>query len=155
MEEKVETKEVTRVETVAPEQVVKTTTSVVPPQVRTEHPQQIFEKKRAIFRMNQIIWYLLAVIEVLLAFRVSLKAIGANPQSFFVSFIYSVSDLFALPFRGIIPTASSGASVFEWSTIIAAIVYALIAYGIIHLIHLIKPVSPHEVSEGVDDHSHV
>lgn len=101
--------------------------------------------------MYQIIWYILAVIEVLLGFRVALKALGANPLSPFVSMIYAISDIFAYPFLGILKTTVVDNSVFEWSTIIAAIVYALIAYGLVHLFQLVKPVSPREVSEAVDD----
>lgn len=151
MDETVEKTEVTTIKESAPEQVVKTTTQVTPP-VRTEHPQRVFEKKKVIFRMYQIVWYVLAVIEILLAFRVALKALGANPFSGFVSFIYGVTDPLALPFAGILRTGvSTTGSVFEWSTIIAAIVYALIAYGIVHLIRIIKPVTPREVSEAVDE----
>jgi hypothetical protein len=150
MDEKIETKEVTHIETSTPESVVKTTTKVTPP-IRMEHPQRVYDKKKTIFRMYQIIWYILAVIEVLLAFRVALKALGANPLSTFVNLIYTLSNPFALPFSGILGTNVSGGSVFEWSTIIAAIVYLLIAYGLVHLLQLVKPVTPREVSEAVDD----
>lgn len=150
MDEKIQKQEVTTVSTNAPEQVVTKTTTVVPPPVRTEHPQKVFEKKRAIFRMHQIIWYILTVIEVLLGFRMALMALGANPSSGFASLIYALSSPLALPFRGILPMDSSGISRFEWSTIIAAIVYAVIAYGIVHLIQILKPVTPHEVEQTVD-----
>ena len=147
-----ETKEVTTVSKETPEQVVKTTTKVVPPPVKTEHPQRVFEKKKAIFRTYQIVWYILGVIEVLLGFRMALKALGANPLSGFVNLIYTLSDPLALPFSGILPTTISGATVFEWSTIVAAIVYALVAYGLVHLLQMVKPVTLHEVSEAVDEH---
>lgn len=147
--EEVEKQEVTTIETASPAQVVKTTTTV-PPVIKTEHPQQVFQKKKAIFRTHQIIWYLLAVIEVLLGFRMSLKALGADPTSGFTNAVYAFSNLFALPFRNILPASVSGNSVIEWSTIIAGIVYLVIAYGIIHLILMLKPVTPQEVSQNVD-----
>lgn len=151
MDQKQETTEtVTRKETV-PEEIVKTTTQVTPT-VKTEHPQRVYEKKKAIFRLYQVVWYILAVIEILLGFRVALKALGANPMSGFVSFIYSLSEPLARPFAGILSTgATTGGSVFEWSTIIAALVYAILAYGVVHLLQIIKPVSPHEVSDAVDE----
>lgn len=148
MEEKIQTEEIVHT-TVAPEKVIRTTK--VTPGVVTEHPQRVFEKKKTIFRLYQVIWYILAVIEVLLAFRVALKALGANSISMFVSLIYALSAPFAIPFLGIFPTSASGSMVFEWSTIIAAIVYALIAYGLVHLLQLVKPVTPREVSEVVDE----
>jgi hypothetical protein len=146
-----EIEEVTTVSTAQPEQVVKKTTVVSPSPVRTEHPQKVFEKKKVIFRTYQVIWYILAIIEILLAFRVAFRAIGANPYSGFANLIYALSDPLALPFSGILATPVSGSSVFEWSTIIAAIVYALIAYGLVYLLQIVKPVTPHEVEESVDN----
>jgi hypothetical protein len=119
-------------------------------EVVTEHPQQVYEKKKVIFRTYQIIWYILAVVEVILGFRVALKALGANPLSGFTSLIYTLSDPLALPFRGILKVTLAGNAILEWSTLIAALVYALIAYGIVYLMQLIKPVTPHEVEQKVD-----
>lgn len=151
MDEEKQVEEVTTVSEAAPQQVVKTTTKVTPPPVKTEPPQQVFEKKKTIFRTYQIIWYILAVIELLLGFRMVLKALGANPESGFTTLVYALSNPIALPFRGILPFAVSGNSVFEWSTIIAAIVYLLIAYGLVHLMQMIKPVTSHEVEQKVDN----
>lgn len=143
-------KEVTTVEAPA-QQVVKKTTVVSPPPVQTEHPQRVFEKKKTIFRTYQIIWYILAVVEILLGFRVALMAMGANPTSGFVNLVYAISNPLALPFRGILGTGVQGASVFEWSTIVAAIVYAIIAYGLVYLMQMMKPVTPKEVDMKVDN----
>jgi uncharacterized protein YggT (Ycf19 family) len=132
-------------------QVVETTTMTASPAVNTEHPQKTFVKKKAIFRAYQIIWYILGFIEIMLGFRIALMALGANPTSEFASFIYSLTNPLALPFNNIFRTTVSGASVFEWSTILAALVYALIAYGLVYLIKLIKPVTPTEVSQTVDN----
>lgn len=133
-----------------PEEIVKTTTTA-PPAVDTGRPQQVFNKKKTIFRAYQIIWYILALVEILLGFRVALKALGANSLSGFTSLVYNLSDPLTLPFRGILANTVSGASLFEWSTLIAVIVYALIAYGLIYIFQLVKPVSKEEVEQKVDD----
>lgn len=151
MDEEKQTEEVTTVSTAAPQQVVKTTTKVTPPPVKTEPAQQVYEKKKTIFRTYQIIWYIVAVIEILLGFRMVLKALGANQDSGFTTLVYALSNPLALPFSGILPIPVSGSSVFEWSTIIAALVYLLIAYGLVHLMQMIKPVTPHEVEQKVDN----
>jgi len=130
-----------------------TTVSNTSPPVKQEHPQQVFNKKKTIFRAYQIIWYILALVEILIGFRVALKALGANPLSGFTSLVYSLSDPLTLPFRSIFPNTVSGASLFEWSTVIAAIVYALVAYGLIYIMQLIKPVTQREVEQKVDDPS--
>ncbi len=129
----------------------KTTVSRPTQEVKTEPPQQVYKKKKAIFRSYQIVWYILAVIEILLGFRFVLKAVGANSFSGFTNFVYTISNPLATPFSDILATTVYGNSVFEWSTLIAAAVYALIAYGIVYLLQLIKPVTPREVSEEVDN----
>ena len=144
-----DTQEVTTVSTETPQQVVKTTTKVVPPPVMTDHPQKVFEKKKTIFRTHQIIWYIVGVIEVVLGFRMALKALGADPASFFTSLIYTLSDPLVIPFSGILPPAGTVRATFEWSTIIAAMVYLILSFGIIELIRLLKPVTPDEVNQTV------
>lgn len=146
-----EREEVTTVATSTPEKVIKTKTKLINPPVQIGHPQKVFEKKKTIFRTYQIIWLVLAIIEVLLGFRMTLKALGANPLSGFTNLIYTLSDPLALPFSGILNVTISGSTVYEWSTLIAAAVYAIIAYGIIHLLQLMKPVTPSEVEETVDN----
>ncbi|HSW47994.1 MAG TPA: hypothetical protein VLG67_02835 [Candidatus Saccharimonadales bacterium] len=142
---------VTTSETIAPQEVVTTTKSVVPPVGATEPPHKVFQKKKTIFRAYQVIWYILAVIEILLAFRMVLKAMGANPFSGFATLIYALSGPFAGPFNGLFNVSVTGqGSVFEWSTIIAAAVYALVAFGIVQLIQMVKPVTKTEVEQKVD-----
>lgn len=133
--------------------VVRTVKKVVTPApaVQTEHPQKAFEQKKAIFRSYQIIWYILAFVEILLAFRIVLKALGANPFSGFVSMIYAISTPLAMPFSGILRPSVSGNSVVEWSTIFAGVVYLIIAWGLVNLFQFIKPVTPQEVEQTVDN----
>jgi len=128
-----------------------TTTRTEAVAVNTEHPQKSFEKKKVIFKAYQIIWYILGFVEIMLGFRITLKALGANPESGFTSFIYGLTNPLALPFQGIFRTSFSNGSVFEWSTLVAALVYALVAYGIVYFIQLMKPVSPKEVNQTVDN----
>ncbi|MDP2692843.1 MAG: YggT family protein [bacterium] len=145
MNESDTTQEVTTIENQTPAQVVKKTTRQVEPQARGEAPQKVYDKKKTILRFNQIIWYILCLIEVLLVFRIALKALGANSFSGFTSLIYAISDPLALPFRGILTTNVTAGSVFEWSTIIAGIVYLCIAWGLVYLLDLIYPITPKDV----------
>jgi hypothetical protein len=94
-------------------------------------------------RSHNVIMYVLGVIEVLLGLRLLFKLLGANPANGFVSFLYSLTSVFIIPFRGIFRTvASSGAAakfVFEPATVIAMIIYAIAAYGLVKLIRLRLP----------------
>jgi YggT family protein len=151
-ENQTQTEQTVTTSTTLPQQeVVETTKTVVPPAGATEPPHKVFQKKKTIFRAYQVIWYILAVVETLLAFRMVLKALGANPDSGFATLIYALSGPFAAPFNGMfnVSVTQQGA-IFEWSTIIAAAVYALVAFAIVQLIHMVKPVSKQEVEETVD-----
>src|SRR4030042_3606255 len=137
--------EVTTLENTLPSQVVRKTTTQVAPDIKEEAPQKVYDKKKRIFRLNQYIWYILGMIEILLAFRIVLKAVGANQGSGFTSFIYSVTGPLALPFRGILGESIDGSSLIEWSSVFAAVVYLVIAGGLVYLLDLINPVSQEDV----------
>lgn len=88
------------------------------------------------------IYFVFGVLEILLAFRFVLKLFGANPSSGFVDFIYNLSAIFVAPFAGIFNTSLANGdvvtSVFEPATIVALIVYMLLAWGIVALINVIS-----------------
>lgn len=114
-------------------------------------PSGAYKQKKVIFRAYQIIWYILGIIEVLLVFRFILKMFAANPASGFANLIYTLSQPFVAPFNGLFNIAVVQGSVFEWTTIVAGVVYAIIAYGLVKLFQLIKPTNPREVSQKVDE----
>lgn len=88
--------------------------------------------------ISNLIWYLDGLITIMLALRFVLKLMGANSGNAFVSFIYSISGIFSMPFDSIfgVTKASSGnvSSVFEPSILVAMAVYALIAWGATRLL---------------------
>lgn len=80
---------------------------------------------------KRIVYYIGGAIIVLLAVRLLLLLLAANQGNGFVDFVYQLSGFFASPFYGIFnyqPTY--GQSVFEVSTIVAIIVYAVVTVGI-------------------------
>ncbi len=91
-------------------------------------------------KLRKIVSYILGVLEVLFAFRLVFKLLGANPESIFVSMIYTVSGALLTPFTGIFRSAVNEGietqSVLEPTTIIAMFVYALVAYGIVRIIEI-------------------
>jgi len=137
--------EVTTTQVQSPEQIVQKTTRLVEPQAKGDAPQKIYEKKKSILRASQVIWYILGFIEVLLIFRFVLKVLGANPLVGFTNLIYTITTPLAGPFTGILGTSITGSSMFEWSTIVAAIVYLCVAWGLVYLMDLIYPITPSDV----------
>jgi hypothetical protein len=86
---------------------------------------------------GNVVYYVLGVIEVFLGLRFILKLLGANPGSGFVDFVYAISGVFAAPFENIFSSATAEGvettSVFEPAILVAALVYWLLAWGIVKL----------------------
>ncbi len=101
---------------------------------------------KPLYRGTQIVWYVLGLIEILLAFRFVLKLLGANPDAGFSSFIYGVTHIFAAPFLNVFRMTYVEGSIFEWTTLLAAIVYWVLAYGVIKLFLMGKTVSTPEAA---------
>jgi uncharacterized membrane protein YuzA (DUF378 family) len=88
--------------------------------------------------VSRFVYWIVGILEALLAFRLVFKLLGANAGSSFVSTIYNISAPFVAPFSGIFRTAVNTGietkSVLEPATIIAMLVYGLIGYGIVRFI---------------------
>lgn len=106
---------------------------------------------KPLYRGTQIVWYLLGILEVLLAFRFVLKLMGANPEAGFTSFIYGVTYIFTAPFLSVFRMTKVAGSIFEWTTILAMLVYWLIAFGIIKLFLMGKTVSTPEAATKLNE----
>ena len=102
-----------------------TTTSVTATSVRTGRTAE------------RIIYFVTGVLLVLLAFRFFLSLLGANTSNGFANFVYSLSYPFVAPFFGLFGyTMQYGQSRFEIETLVAAIVYGLVGYGIAKLVRI-------------------
>lgn len=99
------------------------------------------DRQASLLRFYQIMWFVFGTIETVLLFRFAFKMIGANTLSGFTDLIYMVSAPFVAPFVEIVPSAISGASVIEWSTLIAMAVFLVLAYGVFELIHVLYPLT--------------
>ena len=114
-----------------------TTQNEGPKAAVTTETKQVASSSQTI---EYLIYFFFGVLEILLAFRLVLKLLGASMASAFVSFIYGLSGLFVLPFEGIFRKAVTQgietASILEPSTIVAIIVYAVLAWGIVKLIRI-------------------
>ena len=106
---------------------------------------------KPLFRGTQVVWYLCALLEIILAFRFFLRLAGANPGAGFSQFVYAISWPFAQPFITVFnPTVGEG-KVFEWTTILAMFVYLLIAWGIAALLSMSRTVSTPEAARKLDE----
>lgn len=105
----------------------------------------------------RVVYWVFGVIEAIIAARFVLRLLGANPAARFTAFVYRLSSALIAPFLAVFPTPHVQGAVFDWSALLAIVVYALVAWGIVALIYAARPrkdVSTVEESEHVDD-SHV
>jgi hypothetical protein len=105
---------------------------------------------RPLYRGTQVVWYILGVIEILLAFRFVLKLLGANAAAGFTDFIYSVTYVFAAPFLNVFNITRVAGATVEWTTILAMFVYWVLAMGIIKMFLMGKTVSTPEAAAKLD-----
>lgn len=105
---------------------------------------------KSLFKGTQIVWYVLSLLEVLLAFRVVLKLTGANAEAGFTSFIYGLTWPFIAPFLAVFPKTTVQGSIFEWTTLLAMLVYWMVALAIVHLFLMSKTVSTPEAAAKLE-----
>ena len=90
--------------------------------------------------VEYLIYFIFGALEVLLAFRLVLKLMGASLASGFVGLIYGLTGILILPFEGIFKRGFTQGlettSVLEPSTLVAIIVYAVLVWGIVKLVRI-------------------
>jgi len=92
--------------------------------------------------VEYLIYFFFGALEILLVFRLILKLTGASLSSAFVGLIYGLTGIFILPFEGIFRRGFTQGiettSVLEPSTLVAIIVYAVLAWGIVKLLRILS-----------------
>ena len=105
--------------------------------VRTTQNEPEREQRILTFKATQLIWLLFGILEALIALRIGLKLIGANPESPIVALIYGFTNLFLFPFEGMIASPTYGNMVLELSSMFAMLIYGLIAWAVERTVWLI------------------
>ena len=122
-------------------------------QTEPEREQRIFT-----FKATQLIWLLFGILEALIALRIGLMLIGANPGSPIVALIYGFTNLFLFPFTGLIASPTAGNMVLELSSLFAMLIYGLIAWVVERTVWLIfyRPRGPvvNITETTTDEHHH-
>lgn len=92
--------------------------------------------------LEYLIYFFFGLLSVLLIFRLVLKLMGASSASAFVGLIYGITGIFIMPFEGIFRRGYTQGvettSVLEPATIVAIVVYAVLAFGIVKLIRILS-----------------
>jgi len=105
-----------------------------------EHREELIhnraaERQMRLYRYEHLIRFIFGFIEVLIGVRVVLHLLGANIANPFAHLVYILSNIFLFPFFGLIGSPAAGNHVLEIPSLIAIAVYALIAWGLVNLVH--------------------
>jgi uncharacterized protein YggT (Ycf19 family) len=106
-------------------------------EVRTTQHESGQEQRVATFKATQIIWLLFGLILGLIGLRIVFKLIAVNPDNPFAAFLYNVSGIFVAPFESLLGAPTAGGMVLEISSIIAMIVYLLIAWALVRVVDVL------------------
>lgn len=86
------------------------------------------ERGRTLARVSQVVDYIFYVVYGLLTIRLLLALFAARSSAGFVQFIYSITDPFYAPFRGIVASPRTA----EGFTLALPIIVALVVYMLLH-----------------------
>lgn len=137
------------------QEVVTTTTTEPTPGVRlppitvnspwqgeTERVQQVTvdpytARRLGLYRMQQGIWTVFALVEGLIGIRFILRLLGANPDAGFAQVIYGITAPLVAPFVGLFGTPRFEGSAFEFTSLVAIVVYALLGWVIVRIVLMV------------------
>lgn len=90
---------------------------------------------------TRIVWFIAGILLALLALRFLFALLGANPNNGLASFVYSVTYPFVAPFFNLFSydVVTAAASRLEIFTLVAMLIYALIAWGIAKALNIRRP----------------
>ena len=106
-------------------------------EVRTTQQESGQEQRFATFKATQLIWLLLGFLETMLALRVMFKLIAVNAANPFAALLYKVTDFFVTPFASLTGAPAFDGMVLEISSILAMIVYFLIAWALERIVYVL------------------
>ncbi len=84
-------------------------------------------------RANAYIWYVVGVLNVLVAMRFIFLLLGAKNTGF-VSYLYQVTSPLISMFKGIFASPGSDTGYFDSASLLAIAFYSLVGWGIVSLI---------------------
>lgn len=114
-----------------------------PTETHTPEPRGSYKPKKPVVKTNRVIitraiWYIMGVISAILALRIVLLMLSANPETPFVEFVYGLSWYFVVPFYGIFDQPDYTRFYVDTSSIVAIIVYWLLAVGLAKLVNITR-----------------
>jgi hypothetical protein len=105
--------------------------------VRTTQSEEGRGQRYATFKATQLIWLMLSLLEAVLAMRFVFKLIGVNSANLFATLLYGFTHFFVAPFASLTGAPSAEGMVLEISTLIAMVVYLLMAWALERIVYVL------------------
>lgn len=122
-------------ETVTREPVTPVRERVV--ETHTVRKPELSDRQIILRKTTRFIWWATGIVEGLIGLRILLRMMAANPGNPFADFVYAITNLFLWPFQTLVANPSSDGVVLEISSVIAMMVYLVLAWVVIELLWLI------------------
>jgi len=106
-------------------------------EVQTTEHEQGRGQRVAAFKATQTIWLLLGLLEAAIALRIVFKLIAVNAANPFAKLLFGATNIFLAPFKSLVGNPTSGNNVLEITSVIAMLVYLLIAWGIERIVYVL------------------
>ena len=101
--------------------------------------------------LAQVINLVVSLIEIFLGLRFIFRLFGANPAAPFVAWLYEMTAPLLEPFQGAFPSpVIEEGFVFEFTTLIAMLVYSLLGW---FLLQLLVSMAPEKTSQTPESRS--
>jgi hypothetical protein len=110
---------------------------VIHKKTREYEPSDHSKSLARVERFTVIGNWIIGAITALLAARVLLNLLGANPEAGFSQFILLITQPFILPFTAMFASPSIGQSYIDSAALVGLVVYPVAGYGIVKLIKAI------------------
>ncbi len=108
------------------------------------------EQRAFTFKLTEFLWLVSGVVEGLIGLRVLLKLLGANPANPFAVFVYGITRPLLWPFSTLTAQPKVGGFVFEIGSIIAMLVYGLLAWVLVQASTIVFFPMHHRPPQGGD-----
>jgi hypothetical protein len=117
--------------------------------VQTTEHEAGQEQRVTTFRITQVLWLLVGLLEAAIALRVVFMLIAVNADNPFANLLYNVTNLFVAPFASLTAKPTFQKMVLDFPSIIAMIVYFLLAWAIERIVYVLfyRPRGPVSVRQ--------
>jgi len=108
-------------------------------------PNRVTTSRSAIapygYMARQFVWLAVIVVDLFLALRFALQAVGAG-DSGFTTIVYRVGAALAWPFQGVLGVTNASGHPLQWVNILAIVVYTAAAWIVAKLLMIAS--APHD-----------